>query len=78
MSTVRIAERGSGRNREAWVELTLVSGERIKLDGLDGESMRRGMWAAKAAWERSLDDSQKPPAEARGDQRGPYRGRPQG
>jgi hypothetical protein len=74
-SSARVCIEGAGKERRSWVEVTLVTGERIRLGALDAESACRAIYAAVGDWERSCEDAKQPAAESRLDKGGPYRGR---
>ena len=72
-SSTRVLIEGSGRHQRSSVEVTLVSGERIKLRAVHADSACRAIYAAVEEWERSCDDAEQQATEPPRDEHGPYR-----
>jgi hypothetical protein len=65
------------RQAESYLELTLSSGERVRLEVGDLDAIRRGILTAQAAWRRTLDDDEPSVPERRDAEGSPYRGAPE-
>jgi hypothetical protein len=60
-----------GRHHEDFLELTLTSGERVRIESYSPQQLRCAILTARTAWERAQPDSERPAAKA--NPAGPYR-----